>query len=108
MIRPGKDYVHQRKNGAEKPFGLAYGQVKQQSKRKGSLDGHIRINLLPTAFSGSRRCPGLDGLLTQPQRDVTLISQRLIILWPVFDTISSFVFGMSIGTFMGLGHGHQR
>ena len=39
-----------------------------------------------------------------PQRDVAAIAECLLILAPVSDAIRRFVFGVSIGSFVGLGH----
>ena len=82
--------------------------MKDQSEGERCLDRNIGIDCLPTSFPSLRSNPCVDGLLTQPQSDVTPIPQRLIILWPVLDAISGFVFRMSIGAFMGFGHGDHR
>ena len=51
---------------------------------------------------------GVDRFLTDPERNVAAIAQRLVIFGPVFDTIGSVVFGVSVGSFVGPGHGDHR
>ena len=104
MIRAGKCQPHQRQDGMEEAFGLPQRQAKEDPEREGSLDGEIGVDWLNAALAGLKRRPGIDGGLTHPQGDVATMAQCLIILAPVLDTIYCFVFGMSMRSFMGLGH----
>ena len=90
VIRTGKVHIHHLQDRVEKAFSLSQWQVKDQPGGKRCLDRDIGIDCLPTAFSGLRSNPCVDGLSTEPQRDVAPVSQRLIILWPIYDAIKRF------------------
>jgi hypothetical protein len=62
------------KDRAQKPFGLAQRQVKEQPERERRLNGDIGINWLGASLAGHRRRPGVDGILTDPQGDVAAIT----------------------------------
>ena len=66
MIRAGKGHIHQRQEGMEETLRLAQRQAKEQPERERRLDGDIGIHWLGTTLAGLRRCPGIDGVLTDP------------------------------------------
>ncbi len=108
VIRTGKVQVHYLQDRVEKAFSLSQWQVKDQSEGERCLNRDIGIDCLPTTFSGLRSNPCVDGLLTKPVRDVAAIAQCLVIIGPILHAVSSFVFGVSGGPFMRLGHGDHR
>ena len=96
------------KDRAKKPFSLAQGQAKEQPERERRLDRDVGINRLGASLASHRRRPGVDGVLADPQGNVAAIAQRLVILVPVLNAISRLVYGMSMGSFMGLAHALHR
>ena len=89
----------------EETLSLAQRQAKEHTERESRLDGNLGIHWLGAMLAGLGRCPGIDGVLTDPQGDVTAIAQRLVILTPIFHAIHRLIFWMSFGSFVGLGHG---
>ena len=57
----------------KKAFRLPQRQAKKQPKCECRLDGEIGIDWLPVALTVLRRCPGIDGILTDPQGEITAI-----------------------------------
>jgi hypothetical protein len=108
VIRAGKCYVHQGQNGRKEALGLPQRQAQQQPERERRLDRGVGIDRLGTSRAGLRSPPGIDGVLTDPQSDVTATAQRLVILPPIFHAIRRLVFGMSMGSFVGLCHALHR
>ena len=108
MIGTRKSQAHQLQDGAQKPFGLAKRQAKQQSEREGGLDGDIGVNRLSAPFPAFRSHPGVKSILTDPQGDVAAIAQRFVIVRPVLNAIGGLVFWMSVGSFVGLCHAGHR
>ena len=88
-----------------KPSVWRSGKRKRNAERECRLDGNIGINWLGATLASLGRCPGIDGVLTDPQGDVTATAQRLVILTPIFHAIRRLIFWMSVGSFVGLGHG---
>ncbi len=103
MIGARQGQTHQPQHRAQKALGLAQRQVEEQTQRQRGLDGDIGVNGLSPALAGHRRSPGVDGVLADPQRDVAASAQRLLVLAPVFDAKSGFIFGMSV-SFLRLDH----
>jgi hypothetical protein len=108
MIRAGQRHVHQGQEGMEEAFRLVEGQVKEQAEGERRLDGDVGIHRRGASPSRLWRCPGIDGVLTDPQGDVAAITQRFVILMPVFHTIRGLVFRMPMGSFVGLCHALHR
>ena len=104
MIRAGKRDIHQSQDGMEETLRVAQRQVKEQPERERRLGRDVGIDRLGTSLAGHRCSPSRDGFWTNPEGEVAAISQRLLILAPVFDAISGLVLGVSIGSFVGLGH----
>src|SRR5262249_2483071 len=98
----------QAQDGMEKAFGLPQRQTKEQSERECRLNRGVRIYRLGATLTGLGRCPGIDGVLTDPQGDVTTIAQRLVILGAGFHTLLRFGFGVSMRSFVGLRHALHR
>ena len=108
LIRAGKRQAHQGQDGVEKPCGLAQRQVQEQPERARGLDRDIGIDRLSATLSGHRRSPDREDIVTDPEGEVATIPPGLILLPPVIDAISGFVFGTSMGSFMGLRHALHR
>ena len=83
---------------------LAQGQAKEQPERECRLDRNVGIDRLGTSRAGHRCSPSRDGFWTHPEGEVAAIAQRLLILAPVFDAIRSLELGVSMESFVGLGH----
>ncbi len=64
----------------------------------------LRIEWLGASRAGLRRRPGIDRVVTDPERDVAPVAQRFVIFCPVFDAIRGCVFRMAVGSFMMLRH----
>jgi hypothetical protein len=92
----------------EETLSLAQWQAKEHAERECRLNRNIRIHGLGATLAGLGRCPGINGVLTDPQGDVTTIAQRLVILTPIFHAIRRFVVGISMGSFVGLCHALHR
>ena len=92
----------------EKALGLPQRQTKEQSERACRLNRGVRIYQLSATLTGLGRCPGIDGVLTDPPGDAATIAQRLVIRAPVCHAIRGFVVRMSLGSFVGLRHALHR
>ena len=108
MIGARKRQPHELQDRDQNPFSLAQGQMKEQPERERCLDHDVGINRLGASLVSHQRRPGVDGILTDPQGNVAAIVQRLVILVPVLNAINCLVYGMSMGSFMRLGHALHR
>jgi len=76
VVWSGQRQAHQPQHRAQEAFGLAQGQVEEQAQRQRGLDGDVGVNGLSPALAGHRRPSGVDGVLADPQHDVTASAQR--------------------------------
>jgi hypothetical protein len=49
-------------------------------------------------------CPRVDGVLAEPESNISSLSKRFLILLPVLDMIGRLVLRMSIRSLVGFGH----
>src|SRR5262245_54179469 len=89
----------------EATLSLAQRQAKEQAERERRLDGNIGLHWLGATLASLRRCPGVDGILTDPPGEVAAVTERLVILAPVVGAVGGFVFRMSVGSFVRFSHG---
>jgi hypothetical protein len=82
--------------------------VKEQPECECGLNGQIGVDRLGAALASLRRCPGVDGVLTDPPGEVAAITERLVILAPVFGAVGGFGFRMSVGSFVRFSHDAHR
>jgi hypothetical protein len=61
--------------------------MKDQPENKRSLDGDVRVDRLAASLSVLWRCPRVDGILAEPESNISSLSKGLLILRPVLDTI---------------------
>ncbi len=54
------------------------------------------------------RCAHVDGVSAEPDSNIASVSQRLLILRPVLDTVGLLIFRMSIRSLVGFGHADLR
>jgi hypothetical protein len=92
----------------EETRSLAQRQAKEHAERACRLNRNIGIHGLGATRASLGRCPGLDGVLTALQGDVTAIAQRLVIRTPLFHAVRRCVCGISMGSLVGLGHALHR
>ena len=74
MIGARKRQAHQRQDRVQETFRLAQRQVKEQTQRQRGFDGDVGVSRLRAALPVRRGCPGVDGLVTDPQRDVASVA----------------------------------
>jgi hypothetical protein len=77
-------------------------------ERECRRDRGVSIDRRGATLAGLGRCPGIDGVLTDPQGYVAAITQRVVILVPVFHAIHGLVLRMPMGSFVGLCHALHR
>ena len=82
--------------------------MKDQPENKRSLDGNVRIGWLAASLSVLWKCPRVDGVLAEPESNISSLSKRFLILLPVLDTERRLVLRMSIRSLVGFGHADLR
>ena len=107
MIRTRKRQSYQPQHRVQKAFRLAQWQIEEQKPSERRFDGQSQVNRLSASLTGLQRRPCVDGVLADPQRNVTACAQRLLALAPVLNAVSRLEFGVSV-PFLRLGHPRHR
>ena len=108
VIRARQRHIHQGQERMEKALGLAERQAKEQPKRARGRNGDVGIPRRGPSRAGPWRRPGVEGVWTEPQGDVTTSTERVVIRVPVLHAIGRLICGVSMGSFVRLRHAWHR
>ena len=90
MIRNGQIHLEAIGQRPQEAFSLPERQVEDHADRQSRLDREIRVDALPAGFATRWRTPGFDGVLRQPDGQVTAAPEACLVCRPVADPVGRF------------------